>query len=920
MMPLSRPLPARTFLVAALTVLAAMAPAVPAGARRASAPSWLAQVRFIERGLGVGPPTGALHAGKVNDSLYNAYRLRTQRLARASIRFKDGTVVHLNQDTDAQITSHLTRVTRGEIAEYLAPGTDHRVQTATAVASATGTTFDVRSNGATSIFVVLHGALQVSNAKGQVLVTTNRQTIVRAGQAPLPPAKVDAKAVFAWTDGIPTPDLGQDVSLNANGGVIAGFSSQRNGPNGAGNVEQIHDGLLSTGWESAMGQVANQWVKVGFAGGNAYRISSVIIDPAATAGSPSSEDLKGFEIRVSTTDTADSSFITVLRGRAARRATLQKFTFPVPVRARYVELVALSNYGSPDRVAVAEWEVVATTSLFARPYGLATDAAGNIYVADAFADRVEKLSPTGTLIAKWGTKGPGPGQFNHPMAVAVDAGGAMYVADTDNSRVVKLSPTGRYITSWGGIGPNDGQFFFPRGIAVDTSGHVYVTDFSGRIEKFTTSGTFLASWSTFGSAGTLQYPEGIAVGPDGNLYIADTYNDRLVIISPDGSLLVTFGTTGTTLGRFSKPTALTFDSKGILYVVDSENDRVQAIDALNQKISAFGTQGSGPGAFILPGGIAATSRGEIVVSDTGNSRLERFTPAGTFKAALGKPATVANILDSPQGVAVDRRGDVYITDQNNDRVQVRAPSGRVLAILGHHGWAAFQKGNTLGQFYYPHGIAIGPDGGIYVADTFNNRIQELAPRGPVRSIGGDATGDRRLYFPYGVAVDRQGTIYVADTANNRVVIYGKNGSWLRAFGGKGSDPGQFSRPSGIAVDSRGNIYVADTSNNRLQKFSPDGKVLWVLGGGSAGIFGRFGAPQTVAVDRRDNVYVTDAPHGDVQKLSPDGTLLRVFVLPGPSANATGVAVARNGTVYVSDQAGNRVFVFAPTGELLDIWT
>ena len=222
-------------------------------------PPRLARVHYIYRGLAVQPPQRSRARGRIGDPLFDRYFLQTTANQKASIRFQDGTFLHMNQQTDAVLrTPHLTVVERGEIAEYLAPGTDHRVQTATAVAGAIGTTYDVRVNGGTAIFVVLHGALQVANQSGAVVVKSNQQTTVTAHNAPAPPSPVDARAVFAWTNGIPAPDLGEDVALDANGGVVVGSSSQREGNGDRGHAQHINDGLLTEGWQTATGAVSNQ--------------------------------------------------------------------------------------------------------------------------------------------------------------------------------------------------------------------------------------------------------------------------------------------------------------------------------------------------------------------------------------------------------------------------------------------------------------------------------------------------------------------------------------------------------------------------------------------------------------------------------------------------------------------------------------
>jgi hypothetical protein len=507
--------------------------------------SVLAQVRYVYRGLGVQPPRAARIAGKKNMHLFNQYLLQTASNEKASVRFHDGTTLQMNQTTDAVLQApNLTVVRRGEVAEYLAPGTDHRVQTSAAVAAAIGTTYDVQVVGSKSIFVVLHGALQVGNQVGTVVVKSGHETVVLLNHAPSPPTPADAQAIFAWTDGIPTPDLGEDVGLDANGGAILSYSSQRAGPGDAGHVEHINDGLVSEGWETATGQVKNQTVKVGFLGGNAYRITAVIIDPAATYGEPASEDLKDFEIRVSSTGSDDGSFTTVFHGTSQQQDILQRFDLAVPVRAKYIELVALNNYGSTQRLAVAEWEVVANASLLARPSGLRLMQRGT----SMWRIPTAIVSLNSRPVGESSRRGAGRERSRRiPASQRCCSGyqGNMYVADTFNHRIQKLSPIGRPLASWGSDGSDPGQFSYPTAVALDAQRNIYVADTdNNRIQKLSPTGKVLAVWSDLGSAGSFRLPGGVAVDRHGNVLVADSQNGRIVELSPSGGLIATTGARG----------------------------------------------------------------------------------------------------------------------------------------------------------------------------------------------------------------------------------------------------------------------------------------------------------------------------------------------------------------------------------------
>jgi tripartite motif-containing protein 71 len=923
---------------AVILVATSSLPASPVAARAQAAPRGLpagavAQVRYIYHGLGVQPPRQARRAAHQKDPLYDQYALLTGTAEKASIGFADGTALHINQRTDAVISAHLTTVKRGEAAEYLAPGTDHAIKTDSATATSIGTTYDVSTDGSTSTFVVLHGALSVSNALGSVVVKSNQQTKVTTGHAPLPPSPVDALAVFAWTAGIPTPDLGEDIALDANGGSIVSFSSQRTDQGDAGAARHINDGLLSQGWESGTGKTSNQTVTMGFFGGNFYRISDIIIDPAATFGDPSSEDLKSFSIRVSSSGTNDASFTTIFNGTCRRKDALQHFHLPAPVRAKYVQLVAVDNYGSAKRVAVAEWEVVATASLFAQPTAVAVGPQGAVFVTDTNANRVDELSPRGRVIAQWGSKGRGPGQFVSPEGIAVDAHGTIYVVDRYNNRIEKLSPQGKFLLSFGSSGLADGQFQFPRGIAIDKNGNVYVSDLAGsitdlttfflRIQKFSPQGKLLKAWDFVADAGQVPSAGGMAIDRNGRLWVANPGAGTVLEVSSAGTVLRTVGSPGSGPGQFSEPTDVTVDAKGNLYVADSFNSRIQRISPSGQ-VMVWGKFGFARGQYALPEGLAIGPNGLLYVADTHNGRIQVLaSTTGKVKTMWGKYATVPTVLGQPGGLAVDPNGNVWVTDGANDRIQVRNPNGHVAAVLGYHGVVTnAQRG--LGQFFYPQGIAIDKQGEAYVADSDNSRIQELAPRGPIGEFGSLGSGEGQFQIPWAVALDSAGNIYVTDAISDRVQKFSPSGKVIWSVGSSGTAPGQFSFPDGIAVDQAGNVYVANRGSGsqpdgRIEKLGPDGKLLAVWGTSDALGQTRFAAPGGLAIDGQGNVYVADGGHDAIQKLSPDGKVLEVFEMPGPNGFPVALALDKSGNIYVADALNSRVDKLSPTGEVLAIW-
>jgi hypothetical protein len=344
--------------------------AIARSAQSAASVQRLAQVRYIDHGLTVQPPHKRQQKGKLKMPLFQQYALQTKAKQRASIRFKDRTTLHMNQRTALVLrSSHITQVRSGEVDELLTPGTDHRVQTSAAVASAIGTDFDIQVKGKKTTVIVVHGAVLVKNSRGSVVVKTDQEVTVQPNKKPSKPHSVDAGAATTWAANIPAPSLGENYALDANGGHVTASSAQPSAP--AGNAI---DGRLDTAWESKGSGPAS--LTIGFEGTKLFLISGVLLDGAASGTTPPQADLKTFSIRFSTTGTADGDFATLLSGSLKQANQLQWVPFSRPIAIRYLQLVAASNYGSSAGTSVAELEAVGvpnTGHIFDFPSGIAID-------------------------------------------------------------------------------------------------------------------------------------------------------------------------------------------------------------------------------------------------------------------------------------------------------------------------------------------------------------------------------------------------------------------------------------------------------------------------------------------------------------------------------------------------------------------
>jgi DNA-binding beta-propeller fold protein YncE len=245
------------------------------------------------------------------------------------------------------------------------------------------------------------------------------------------------------------------------------------------------------------------------------------------------------------------------------------------------------------------------------------------------------------------------------------------------------------------------------------------------------------------------------------------------------------------------------------------------------------------------------------------------------------------------------------------------------------------EGLSPGEFFRPRDLAIAPDGTIYVVDTANHRIQHLSPSGEVLNVWGSyaavATGDApggTFNEPWGISVSQDGTVYVADTWNHRVQWFTSEGEFLGMLGreGLGEEPDAFWGPRDVVIDSDGRIYVSDTGNKRIKVFDQQGNFLVQFG--SAGYLpGFLDEPVGLAVDGFDRVYIADTWNQRVQvfdDLVPDQyepvlewTMDAWF---GQSLeNKPYIGIDERGVTCATDPEGFRILCFEPTGEFLLGW-
>lgn len=302
-----------------------------------------------------------------------------------------------------------------------------------------------------------------------------------------------------------------------------------------------------------------------------------------------------------------------------------------------------------------------SSASFKFPYGVARDAAGNLYVADAFNHRIRRITADGTVTtyAGSGLEGNANGSasaasFSYPFGVAVDGSGVVYVADWGNHSI--------------------------RRIAAD-----------GQVSTLAGSGSSGASNGS-GAAASFNGPFGVAVDGAGSVYVADTNNNLIRKVSPAGAVttLAGSGSQGADNGSgaaasFRTPQHLAVDASGRVLVADTGNHQIRAITA------------------------------DGVVS----------TMAGTGQPGSANGAAAAASFNGPAGIGVDAGGTVFVADSDNHLIRRITLAGQVSTLAGSGSTALADGSNTGASFSTPRAIAVDAAGNLLVADGRNNAIRRI---------------------------------------------------------------------------------------------------------------------------------------------------------------------------------------------------
>jgi NHL repeat len=481
--------------------------------------------------------------------------------------------------------------------------------------------------------------------------------------------------------------------------------------------------------------------------------------------------------------------------------------------------------------------------------GLATDASGDLYVANTYDNQVGEISAPSTWT---------PENFLGPDTGDLGWSNVQNAASTGDSTVTPTTADGQSAINWtwSEVEPDTWIQIAPSLTTGDTytasitmtgQGQVYLDFYNG--ESDYTSQTVTLS----------STPQTVSV-----TITAQTSWTPLQIRTPADSSQSSINVTAWGASIVSSPPTLT----GTATLIAGRDEWVTSHSPRGRLLD-LGNGGPATDATLnTPSAVAVDSKGDVFIADTENNMVREVTPDGIIRtvAGTGQPGyagdggpAVRARLDNPSGLAVDSNGDLFIADTVNNAIREVTPDGIIRTIAG----------DPTDTRKYGRG---GPLGGGYAGD------------------GGPAA-DALLMHPQGLALDSRGDLFIADTGNSVVREITANGTieTVAGEGGKFGDDGDggqatsavLDAPADVAVDSNGDLYIADTGNNALRQVSAAGVISTLAGGNGEGNGGQGGPAGQAQLDTPESVAV-DSTTGDVYVTSRAGVLDQITGLPATS--------------------------------------
>ena len=565
----------------------------------------------------------------------------------------------------------------------------------------------------------------------------------------------------------------------------------------------------------------------------------------------------------------------------------------------------------------------ATEAQLSRPSGVAVDDKGNLYIADRSNDRIRVVNSKGiiTTFAGDGVDGfkgdSGPAaqaQLSKPFGLALDKKGNLYIADRGNNRVRRINPQGIIHTVAG-----DGGFFFmgdngpayrasiagPTGVAVDKNGVLYIADRNNnRIRSVDTQGMIRTIAGTghqdyngdseMARDTNLHLPFGVALDQDGKLLVVDRSHYRIRRVDTRRGGITTVAGNGikmfagdggpATGAKLSFPHGIAVDKKDNLVISDKGHYRIRRVtqDGIIQTIAGNGIRGNiGDDLPVLEASIyGATSlklngKGEIfIVSPSGfTSLIRKVDEKGIMRKVMGTVdkdylESIAKskykgkvqtgelaIITTFSDIAFDPKGNMFISDRLNHQIRKVSAKGEITTIAGTGESAYYGDGGPASEaaFRDPGALTTDKEGNLYIADGANNMIRKIDTKGIVSTVGGNGnhenSGDGGPALKAGIrnmdylAMSPSGELHIAGMNSHVVRKITKDGKiatvagtgYQGYFGDGGPGPkAMLKSPSAVTFDSKGNLYISDMGNNRIRKVDTKGIITTFAGSGTFG--------------------------------------------------------------------------------------
>ena len=633
--------------------------------------------------------------------------------------------------------------------------------------------------------------------------------------------------------------------------------------------------------------------------------------------------------------------------------------------------------------------IAATNAGLNLPIGITVDAAGNLYIADYEHHRVRKVGTNGIITTVAGTGAIGSSGDGGPATNAtlylptdldVDAAGNLYIAEYYGNRVRKVAVNGVITTvAGGGASSADGVLAtnaflpYPYGVEVDAVGRVYVSLYHAHIVRrigtdgliHTVAGTGTGGFAGDGGAAVaaqLNNPAEMAFDAQGRLYIADTSNLRIRRVATNGMIqtLAGSGIAGyngdggsATNAQLQYPYSVAVGPDGTVYIADSSNHRVRKLAAEIPQLVLTGTPGPGdvgthPVTLHASDGTLSSPQ-SFTITVIGLNPPPYWTSVPVTKATVGKRYVYRLGAVDPEDEPI-----TFGATGLPSWLQLTRGSGEVLGTniittVAGTGAPVFSGEGvpaTNAAMRWPHSVIIDPSGNIYISDHENHRVRKIDTDGIIRTVAGNgsvsyngdgiAATNASLYYPVGLELDAQGRLYIADHFHNRVrrietngIITTIAGTGAAGFSGDGgaATNATMNGVIDISLDGNGNLYIADPLNSRIRKVDANGIITTVAGNGGWG-YGGDGLPATnatlnrpigVTADRQGVLYISDHWGHRVRSVGLDGIMRTVAGNGAAGYNGDGIAATNAslyypydvtldaaGNLYIADDENNRV--------------